>query len=45
MPVFLDGMEDEVFGKPLLVHKLRSALFFCSMKDVFIINAQNCHVL
>ena len=44
MPVFLDGMEDEVFGKPLLLHKLRS-LFFCSMKDVFIINAQNCHVL
>ena len=44
MPIFLDGMEDDVFVKPLHVHELRS-LFFCSMKDVFIINAQNCHVL
>ena len=39
MPIFLDGMEDEVFLKPLHVHKLRS-LFFRSMKDVFIINAK-----
>ena len=44
MPIFLDGVEDEVFVKSLHVHKLRS-LFSCSMNDVFIINAQNCHVL